>query len=208
MKKTYTRKQIQEAISYWRKQLRTGNYRKIGESLESEGAREDIESELAGRNDIPNYLKRFIRDEVLADAGTDGVGWHDWNLDVFAEDLLRDRVVEVDYMIWDDGNSDDATATRIPNDRLPLKFGPEQVNAELRRMFPDRKGLFASGISISFPEDDLRFYWESSGCFDDPQWRQEILQGGAIPVELDDAGDAERLYDGRIYTIDASGVVR
>ena len=76
-------------------------------------------------------------------------------------------------------------------------------------MFPDRRGLFASGISISFPEDGLRFYWESSGCFDnDPQWRREILQSGAVPVELNDAGDAERLYDGRIYTIDSRGVVR
>lgn len=32
MKKQYTRKQIQEAISYWKKQLAEGNYRKINES--------------------------------------------------------------------------------------------------------------------------------------------------------------------------------
>ena len=34
MKKKYTRKQICEAISYWRKQLRAGNYRKMNESVD------------------------------------------------------------------------------------------------------------------------------------------------------------------------------
>ena len=62
MKKTYTKKQIQEAISYWRKQLKAGNYRKVNESVEYEGAKEDIESELAARNDVPNYLKAYIHD--------------------------------------------------------------------------------------------------------------------------------------------------
>ena len=33
MKKTYTRKQIKEAISYWEKQLKTGNYRKVNEAV-------------------------------------------------------------------------------------------------------------------------------------------------------------------------------
>ena len=33
MKKTYTKKQIQEAISYWEKQLRAGNYKKANESI-------------------------------------------------------------------------------------------------------------------------------------------------------------------------------
>lgn len=32
MKKQYTRKQIQEAISYWKKQLAEGNYRKVNEA--------------------------------------------------------------------------------------------------------------------------------------------------------------------------------
>ena len=32
MKKRYTKKQIQEAINYWEKQLRTGNYKKVNES--------------------------------------------------------------------------------------------------------------------------------------------------------------------------------
>ena len=37
MKKAYTRKQIQEAISYWRKQLVKGNYRKIDEAFDRAG---------------------------------------------------------------------------------------------------------------------------------------------------------------------------
>ena len=32
MKKRYTKKQIQEAIDYWKKQLSTGNYLKLNES--------------------------------------------------------------------------------------------------------------------------------------------------------------------------------
>lgn len=32
MKKTYTKRQIQEAISYWEKQLAEGNYRKVNEA--------------------------------------------------------------------------------------------------------------------------------------------------------------------------------
>jgi len=31
MKKTYTKKQITEAIAYWKKQLRAGNYKSICE---------------------------------------------------------------------------------------------------------------------------------------------------------------------------------
>ena len=34
MKKKYTKKQIQEAISYWQKQLITGNYKKVNESYD------------------------------------------------------------------------------------------------------------------------------------------------------------------------------
>ena len=37
MKKKYTRKQILESIKYWKKQLKTGNYRKLNESQLNEG---------------------------------------------------------------------------------------------------------------------------------------------------------------------------
>ena len=32
MKKQYTKKQITEAIAYWKKQLKLGNYKKVYES--------------------------------------------------------------------------------------------------------------------------------------------------------------------------------
>ena len=35
MKKQYTKKQIQEAIAYWEKQLAKGNYRRMNEAVES-----------------------------------------------------------------------------------------------------------------------------------------------------------------------------
>lgn len=206
--KIYTKKQLKEAISYWKKQLAKGNYRKVNESIESEGARDDIETELAARNDIPNYLKAFIHDEVLEDAGHDGVGWHDWDLDGFVQDLLEDRIVEVDNMIWNDGDDDDSTVTRLNG--LPLKFTSFNVQETLQKMFPSRNGLFPSGLSIKFPSYDLAFYWAEGGCFDDPQWREEIAAEGITPIELDSRGDASSLYDGynhRIYTISADGVV-
>lgn len=42
MKKTYTRKQIQEAISYWERQLAEGNYRKVNEEVGLESGRRVI----------------------------------------------------------------------------------------------------------------------------------------------------------------------
>jgi len=33
MKKKYTKKQITEAIAYWQKQLKKGNYKKLNESF-------------------------------------------------------------------------------------------------------------------------------------------------------------------------------
>lgn len=37
MKKTYTKKQITEAIAYWKKQLAKGNYRNVNEAFERSG---------------------------------------------------------------------------------------------------------------------------------------------------------------------------
>lgn len=49
MKKKYTKKQIQEAISYWQKQLRTGNYKKVNESYDDD--------------DDDDKYKRLLRNE-------------------------------------------------------------------------------------------------------------------------------------------------
>ena len=57
MKKTYTKKQIQEAISYWRKQLAEGNYRKMDESLNYE----DVMYSLNYHKNKGNNIK-FIAD--------------------------------------------------------------------------------------------------------------------------------------------------
>ena len=35
MKKQYTKKQITEAIAYWKKQLKNGNYKKVNESKDT-----------------------------------------------------------------------------------------------------------------------------------------------------------------------------
>ena len=48
MKKTYTKRQIQEAISYWQKQLKLGNYKKVNES----------------RYDIGMAAETYVQDEA------------------------------------------------------------------------------------------------------------------------------------------------
>ena len=59
MKKTYTKKQIQEAIAYWKKQLTEGNYRKTDKLLEDENysvkeirSFDDLASEYADCHDF------------------------------------------------------------------------------------------------------------------------------------------------------------
>ena len=42
MKKRYTKRQIQESIKYWEKQLRKGNYHKVNESAEDAVSFDDI----------------------------------------------------------------------------------------------------------------------------------------------------------------------
>ena len=87
MKKQYTRRQVQEAVRYWKAKLR-----RLDESLEYEGLREDLEGELSMRGDIPNYLKAYIHDVVLENAGHDGMDW-DFEVQPFVNDFMRDRVM-------------------------------------------------------------------------------------------------------------------
>lgn len=68
--KKYTKKQIVEAISYWEKQIRLGNYKKINESYESyklDDLRDLASQELFTYDNIPNYAKKFILDGVMED---------------------------------------------------------------------------------------------------------------------------------------------
>ena len=57
MKKTYTKKQIQEAISYWKKQLAEGNYRKVNEAVE-----------VPPSGEYGAYVK-YVVQELLAELG-------------------------------------------------------------------------------------------------------------------------------------------
>ena len=54
MKKRYTKKQIQESIAYWKKQLKLGNYKKLNESLNDEELRNGPNGEYVW------YLDEFI----------------------------------------------------------------------------------------------------------------------------------------------------
>ena len=187
MKKAYTKKQIKEAIAYWEKQLKAGNYRKVNESLEYEGAEEDISSELEARDDIPNYLKPYIREQVLADVGHDGVGYHDWDLDQFAEDLKDEREILVTTRAG-------GPAINIPTAAVPLKVTPRQIEDYVNGR---RQGGGILNVELRF--DD---YGAGSFCYspdrlvaEDLEWCQETIEAGMTPMDMGPDGDATAICD-------------
>lgn len=181
MKKTYTKKQIREAISYWE-----GKLRRMNES-EYDNVMEDVVNELAGRPDIPNYLKQYIKDSILEDAGHDGVGWYDWSIDEFVKSLEEERVIEVD-VADDNGSVTDAVQIRS---KLPLKFTRGDIDRIIAKTYPERPGVYAMSVSVKF--DYVKYYAEFSGCFDDREWRDDICGNDYVALDLDEAGDARRL---------------
>lgn len=57
MKKKYTKKQIQEAIAYWKKQIKLGNYKKLNENINYEWCEyDDLDNELIERNSCRTYF--------------------------------------------------------------------------------------------------------------------------------------------------------
>ena len=60
MKKKYTKKQIQEAIKYWKNQLKFGNYKKLNENFEDAVAvDEGIQQFNAEYDDLVDSYKKF-----------------------------------------------------------------------------------------------------------------------------------------------------
>ena len=69
MKKKYTKKQITEAIAYWEKQLRTGNYRKVHESMPTDDEiRDQVERVMEKANDYFDSSDRDRFDRWCEDA--------------------------------------------------------------------------------------------------------------------------------------------
>lgn len=63
MKKKYTKKQIQEAIKYWEKQLKAGNYKKLNESDEPKMATgANINSKITDST-LKSNITKFIEKE-------------------------------------------------------------------------------------------------------------------------------------------------
>jgi hypothetical protein len=145
--------------------------------------------ELNTKNDVPNYLKEYIKEQIIQDMGHDGVGYHDWNIQDFIDDLKNDRIIEIAEMIYNDGDYISSNV-QIPNNKLPLKFSLTDLNKELQKMFPNKKDLFAASFYIKFPNHNLNYYWASE-CYNDIQWRYEVVADGFIPLNFtDDSGDA------------------
>lgn len=95
MKKKYTKKQIQEAIAYWQRQIKRGNYKKLNESVE------DLDSRIKNgtivcksekeANEIvdyygPNYYE-IDADNVSDEVMDDNVTYPSEALDYFASKL-------------------------------------------------------------------------------------------------------------------------
>ena len=200
MKKTYTNKQITEAIRYWKKQLKAGNYRKVNESLEYEALEKDLEGALAARNDIPNYIKAYIHDIILDNAGHDGIGY-DYEFDGIVNDLKRERVITV--MTQGGANG---PAVDIPTNAVPLKVTPDQIAAYVNKVRPGARPLLAE---IEFDDEVGTFVYGFRGEFDDDEWRRNMVEGYETPIDLGADGDAARIYSqyrDRIYTVDSRGV--
>ncbi len=68
MKRRYTKKQIQEAISYWRKQLAKGNYRKVNEAIRTTRIRPDrwyiVDNNMSVENADNETQERVMRGEL------------------------------------------------------------------------------------------------------------------------------------------------
>ena len=76
MKKTYTKKQIQEAINYWTKQLKIGNYKKLNESYYADDNDDELLNNQEFQDDFTKGLNQnppFKFDENTSDGEI--VGW-------------------------------------------------------------------------------------------------------------------------------------
>ena len=77
-KKKYTRKYITEAIAYWEKQLRDGNYKKLDESLEDCDSLDEVYGELDSIIEQDKALKNKLAKLYKAE----NPGWKGkWNDD-------------------------------------------------------------------------------------------------------------------------------
>ena len=199
MKKTYTKKQIQEAISYWKRQLAEGNYRRIGESLESEGAKDDIESELAARGDIPNYLKNRILELISDNAGYDGVEYDDEQVDIYVNEFKRERVITLTAV-----RGTREFEVNVPTAAVPLKVTPNQLLGYLAKQDSAATALHCD-IKFDFEVGPYRFYYDED--FEDPGLRAS-LPDKYYMLDLGEDGDAVQIYDpyaGGSYSVGSDG---
>lgn len=84
MKKKYTKKQITEAISYWEKQLRAGNYRRVDESTDVDWTKDMGKTAndfaLGLKNDSPDLKAVFVVNTIIPKtAVVEDWPWYDSN---------------------------------------------------------------------------------------------------------------------------------
>ena len=82
MKKRYTKRQIQESIAYWQKQLRAKNYTQLDESISPGSKMYQIVWKFSNAEDNPEFklytskeLAKKYAEEKMSD-DDDGVGYH------------------------------------------------------------------------------------------------------------------------------------
>lgn len=109
MKKQYTRKQITEAIAYWEKQLRAGNYRRVDESI-------DV--------DWTKYMGKTARDfaDGLKDDSPDLKA-------VFVVNTIIPKTAVVEDWTWYDNNDNEHTLPPTDVD-LNLVFEKYEIDVE------------------------------------------------------------------------------
>ena len=203
MKKTYTKKQIQEAIAYWKKQLAKGNYRKVNEDMDGPHSqiRSDVQELLAGRNDIPNYLKNRILELISDNAGYDGIEYDDQQVNIYVNQFKRERVITLTAV-----KGGRKFEVNVPTATVPLKVTPNQLLGYLAKRDSAATALYCD-IKFDFEVGPYRFYYDED--FNDPRL-QASLPDKYYMLDLGEDGDAVQIYDpyaGNSYYVGSDGVV-
>ena len=112
MKKTYTKKQIQEAIAYWQKQLAKGNYRKVNESSDENETSAD---KAIRALDAAGFYAEYIDDNTIQLSFDDKYDYYS-HVDKIANALYSVDLTE--YYIDRPEDEDDPNANWV----CPVRF--------------------------------------------------------------------------------------
>lgn len=177
MKKTYTKKQITEAIAYWQKQLREGNYKKLNESFSDDQILDADQLENLSQDDLLGIIGVSSIDDIL---DTELTIWYDTR-DV--DDFKEAEVPASEYV--------SSSKAQDILDNFSSYLGCEliQISAkDLRDAFYDYFESEAKKIIMKSGDFPREYY--ATG-----RWPWKTSQK-ALPDYLNPKGAAKRIFGG------------